>query len=90
MDSFGNHPTHIHGHIHRDHRHAVKDVVKSLAVHKVLHVHRGQRGQMFPLLFPIVIEQATHGRRIFFTRLIAIHQHVPLYPHPARKFDQRL
>ena len=45
---------------------------------------------MVTLQLAIVIQQAEHGGGIFFPRLIAVHQHVPLDPHPAGKFDQWL
>jgi hypothetical protein len=45
---------------------------------------------MVALFLALVIQQATHGRGIFFTRLITVHQNVPLDPHPAGKFYQRL
>ncbi|SSW87358.1 Uncharacterised protein [Klebsiella pneumoniae] len=45
---------------------------------------------MVALFLALVIQQATHGRGIFFARLITVDQNVPLDPHPAGKFYQRL
>ena len=45
---------------------------------------------MVALFLALVIQQAPHGRGIFFARLITVYQHVPLDPHPAGKFYQRL
>ena len=45
---------------------------------------------MVALQLAIIIQQTAYGRGIFFSCLIAIHQHVPLDPHPAGEFDQWL
>ena len=45
---------------------------------------------MVALFLALVIQQAPHGRGIFFTRLITVYQHVPLDPHPSGEFYQRL
>ena len=90
MDGFGDHPPHIHRDIIRDLRHPMINVIKSLTIHKVFHIQRRQTGQMVALQLAIVIKQTSYRRGIFFPRLIAVHQHVPLDPHPAGKLDQWL
>ncbi len=66
MNGLGDHPPHIHGHIIRDLRHPVVNVIKSLTIHKVFHIQRRQSGQMVALQLAIVIQQAAYGRGIFF------------------------
>lgn len=66
MDGLGDHPPHIHGHIIRDLRHPVVNVIKSLTIHKVFHIQRRQSGQMVALQLAIVIQQTAYGRGIFF------------------------